>query len=68
MDNPLDGAPERRVDAHLAAIIERAVKLQRIRGNSAATEYLLSNGIPQHTILRALASAAFRRKIHPSHA
>jgi hypothetical protein len=53
---------ERRGDVLLARLIEDAIALQQTEGDDAATAFLDGRGVQEHTSLRVLSCAAFRRK------
>jgi hypothetical protein len=47
----------------LSEVIQKGITLQKLRGDLSAVEYLKENGIPEHTVLRVVSCAAFRRKL-----
>jgi hypothetical protein len=53
---------ERRVNVGTFEIVEQAVDAHRSGGADEARALLAAHRIPEHVVLRVLASAAFRRK------
>ena len=63
-DDPRRGeGPDRRQDQSPARAVEEGLALQLASGDAAAITYLLGRQIAQHTVVRVLSGARFRRHL-----